>query len=99
MTIYKASFFRVCEKQNCVGDIAGRGETAHWIDAFDICIVIASAGLIGHVHFGFHPTRANSIDANTAATPLCRERAREPDEPVLRRVVGGAITDTDQSRN
>ena len=97
VAVDEGAFGVVGEEGDGAGDVVGPGEAAHGDALRDVGVGVAAAGLVGVVHFGFHPAGADGVDANAAPAPLGGERAGEADEAVLRGVVGGAVAYGEES--
>jgi len=80
VTVDEGAFDWVGEESDGASDVIGRGESAHGNAGSNVLIGVAAAGLIGRVHFGFHPARADGVDANSVAAPLRSESTCQADE-------------------
>ena len=99
VAVDEAAGFVVGKECDGASDIIGRSKTSHGHATNDVGVRVATASLVGHVHFGFDPAGANRVDANPAAAPLGGKRAREADQSMFRSVIRRAIGDAKQAGN
>src|SRR5277367_3547312 len=62
VAVDEGAFDGVGEEGDGAGDGVGRGESSHRNARDNVSIGVAAAGLIGCVHFRFHPAGADGVD-------------------------------------
>jgi hypothetical protein len=83
VAVDEAALLRVGEKGDGCGDIVRGSEASHGNAARNISVRVASTRLIGCIHFGFHPTGTDGVDAKAAPAPFSSKSARQADEAVF----------------
>ena len=87
----------VCKEANRACNVIRARKASHGNTPRDVLVAVTSACLVGDVHLSLHPAWTDGVDANATSAPLSGKGAGEPDEPVFRGVIGGPVTDTDET--
>ena len=83
VSVDEAALLRVREKGDGIRDVVRLGEASHGHAARNIGVGVASTRLVGCIHFGFHPTGTDGVDAKAAPAPFSSKSARQADEAVF----------------
>ena len=70
MAVNVAAEAVVGEKCDGFGNVVRRSEARHGDAVGDVGVAVSAAGLIGGIHFCFHPSGAHGVDPYAAASPL-----------------------------
>jgi hypothetical protein len=84
------------EKRDGSRHVVRGGEAAHWDAALDVLIGVAASGLVFYIHIGLDPAGADGVHPHVASAPLRREGARQPNKPVLARVVRRPVRNAEE---
>src|SRR5665213_889833 len=96
--VHKSLRITVSEKGNRCGHVFGSCEARQRHAIENVRVRVGTAALVGSVHLGLDPARADRVDTHSAAAPFGSKRAGKPDETVLRCIVGAAVADPGKTR-
>src|SRR2546430_2697862 len=83
MPINKRALLAVGEKRDGTRNVVRHCETPHRYAPGNVRIAVGAARLVGRIHLGFDPARANCIYADTSTTPLRGQGPRQSDQSML----------------